>query len=133
MKAGLVIVGVWSVILLLLALTITGAFGDVYAGSFYSFTLPFIIMAATLAVLALAGLLLRPVRGVIFWLAIPLHGFLFVPFLCAIVRWPGGDDGPGMAWLLFVGGGSCIAAISSLVLTVREIIVSVRTTEKAEK
>jgi len=126
MKTGLVIAGVWSTLLLLLALTITGTFGDAYAGSFYSFTLPFIVMAATVAALSLAGLLLSRARRVLFWLVVPLHGLLFVPFLHAMVRWPGGDDGPGMAWMFFVGVGSLIAGLQSLVLVVCRIVGIVR-------
>lgn len=126
MKTGLIIIGIWSLCLFLLSLLIVGAFGSLYDGSFYPFTLPFIVLAGTCVAVAVAGLVGKRIRSTMFWIAAPMHGLLFLPFQFAISRWPGGDDGPGMAWLLFVGGGSCIAGVLSLVLIVIAIIMTVQ-------
>jgi hypothetical protein len=126
MKASLIIAGIWSAVLLFLSLAITGAFGPLYSGSFYPFTLPFIISTAVLVALVIAGLIIKRARAVLFWIVIPLHGLLFLPFHFAITRWPGGDDGPGMAWLCLVGGGSCIAGVLAPVLAITGVVITVR-------
>jgi hypothetical protein len=122
MKAGLAIVGVWSASLLFLSLAISGHLGALYAGSSYTFTLPFIISVATLLLLSIMGLAESRARTALFWVVVPLHGLLYLPFNFAASRWPGGDDGPGLAWIMLVGGGSCIAAVLSLILIVVEIV-----------
>lgn len=118
MKTGLIIVGIWSTVLLFLSLTIVGALGPIYAGSFYPFTLPFIVLAGISILPPIYGLVAKQVRAPMFWIAILLHGLLFLPFYYAIKRWPSGDDGPGMAWLIFIGRGSCIAGVIALVLVI---------------
>ena len=130
MKVGLIMVAVWSMILLLLSLMIVGAFGPVYSGSFYSFTLPFIFMAGLSFAMAITGIRLKGVTCMMFWITIPLHGALFFPFYFAISRWPGGDDGPGMAWLIVIGGGSCIAALLAAILIILGIVATL--SEKSE-
>jgi len=79
------------------------------------------------------GLVAKPARVDLFWIVIPLHGLLFLPFHFAITRWPGGDDGPGMAWMLFVGGGSCIAGALALVLAVIGVVITVRRRKEPEQ
>jgi len=132
MKAGLIIVGIWSAVLLFLSLIVTGAFGSIYSGRFYTFTLPFIIAAAVLLLLALIGLVAKPARVVLFWIVIPLHGLLILPFHFAVTRWPGSDDSPGMAWLCLIGGGSCIAAVMAMVLAIIGIVITLRKKRKNE-
>ena len=123
MKAGLIVVGIWSAILLFISLAIVGALGPLYDGSFYPFTLPFIVWAGLCTILSIMGLVIKRARSTVFWVVIPLHGLLFLPFRFAIKRWPGGDDGPGMAWAFFVGGGSCIAGLLALVFILIRIFL----------
>ena len=132
MKAGLIIVGIWSLVLLFISLAIVGALGTLYDGSFYPFTLPFIVWAGLCAILSIIGLVTTRTRSAVFWVVTPLHGLLFLPFRFAIKRWPGGDDGPGMAWAFFVGGGSCIAGLLALVLILMGIILIVRKAKETE-
>ena len=107
MRTGLVIIGVWSGVLLLLSLTFGGC---------YSFALPFILSAGLCVLLVVLGLIWKQLRATAFWVVMPLHGLLFFPYRYAIARWPGGDDGPGMAWLILVGGGSLIAAFLAIMV-----------------
>jgi hypothetical protein len=104
----LVLIGVWSACLFIAGLTFAGAFAS-DAGSFYWFTLPFLADTAVCVVLCCAGVVIRRTRQTVFWVVAPFHALLFVPFLFAMALWPGGDDGPGLAWLFLIGGGSLIA------------------------
>jgi hypothetical protein len=126
MKAGLIIVGIWSALLLLLSLTATGAFGFLYEGSYYTFTLPFIVATALVLSLAVSGLVATRIRSSMFWFVTPLFGLLYFPYQYAVAQWPGGDDGPGMFWLLFVGRGSQIAGILAIVIIVTGIVIRIR-------
>src|SRR5512135_131116 len=126
MKTGLIIIGVWTTVLLFCSLAIVGALGPVYSGSFYPFTLPFIFLAGISLVLSICGLVVRRIRAYIFWFAASSHGLLFLPFYYAIRHWPGGDDGPGLAWGFLIGGGSCIAAIIAIVFLLMTILALVR-------
>lgn len=126
MKACLIIIGIWSAVLLFLSLVITGVFGSLYAGSFYPFTLPFIIATGVLVALTVTGVSAKRARARLFWIAVPLHGLLFLPFYYANSRWPGGDDGPGLAWLFFIGGGSYIAGLVALIIAVIAAVISIR-------
>lgn len=123
MKTGLIIVGIWSGVLLFISLAIVGALGPLYDGSFYPFTLPFIVLVGICTTLSIIGLVAQRARSAVFWVVTPLHGILFLPFRFAMKRWPGGNDGPGMAWLFLLGGGSCIAGLLALVLIVIGIII----------
>jgi hypothetical protein len=116
MKQSMLLIGVWSAVLLFLSLTIIGAFEPLYSGSFYPFTLPFIVMAGVVSALAFTGVVVTRIRTALFWPTLVLHGLLFLPFWFAYARWPGGDDGPGMAWGLVIGIGSRIAALLALAL-----------------
>lgn len=82
---------------------------QVYPGNFYWFTVPFIAASGSCAVAAVVGLCWRARRSAVFWIVGPCHTALLVPFLFAMVQWPGGDDGPGMAWLFLIGAGSVVA------------------------
>ena len=103
MTLPLLIVAGWSVCLFLASLTVVGAFGF-YAGSFYWFTIPFIAASGMCTATAIVGLCWRARRRVVFWVAAPWHALLILPFAFAMAQWPGGDDGPGMAWMLLIGG-----------------------------
>ena len=122
MKTCLVIVAAWSTVLLLVSLMIVGTFAPLYEGHFYPFTKPFIFLSGLIVVLAIWGIVQQKARKAIFWSAVTLHGLLYLPYRYAINRWPGGDDGPGMAWVFLVGGGSYIAALIAVVI----IIIALR-------
>lgn len=117
-KAGLIVVGIWSLCLFAVSLLIVGAFGPLYAGSFYPATLLFIIPAGICVIVATVGLAARNARPAAFWLGTSLHGLLFLGFRFAMNRWPGGDDGPGLAWLFVVGAGSSLASFVAVVFIV---------------
>ena len=106
----LIFTAIWSLFLLLIGLTVTGVFPS-YAGSFYWFTLSFLFHTATCFFLSVKCQI-RPnadLRKKITWSIrlLPLSWFF------AMVQWPGGDDGPGLAWMLFVGGASVLSLIGS--------------------
>jgi hypothetical protein len=80
-----------------------------YAGSFYWFTIPHLVLlplslAAVIADFRLEGRL--AFRGALICLGCALPTFLF-----AMNQWPGGDDGPGMAWAFVVGPASLVNAL----------------------
>jgi hypothetical protein len=116
MKTGLILVGIWSLCLLLLSLFVVGAFDPLHARSFYAFTLPFIILAALCVVIAVVGFVAKRARAVAFWVSAPLHGVLVLPYRFAMSQWPGGDDGAGMAWMYLVGWGSYVASLLAVIL-----------------
>lgn len=112
MRNSLIIIAAWSGVLLLVSLAIVGAFSPLlYEGAiFYSFTKPFIFVSSLLVIAAVTGVFSKRFQHALFWVTAPIHGLLYFPYRFAIDRWPGGDDGPGMAWLFLVGTGSYIAA-----------------------
>jgi len=111
----LVVIGGWSALLFLAGLTVVGAFGS-YAGSFYWFTIPFLAASGLCAAAAAAGACWRGGRARVFRIVAPLHALLILPSALAMALWPGGDDGPGMAWQLFIFGGSAVALVLAVVL-----------------
>jgi hypothetical protein len=111
---GLFFVGAWSFILFAASLFIT-----LNANQFYVFTLPFIVISGSIVVLAFVASQSTRLRPALYWIAISLHWLLFAPFFFALNRWPGGDDGPGLAWLLFIGSGSFIAILLALIFTIK--------------
>jgi hypothetical protein len=131
MKISLIIVAAWSTVLLLVSLMIVGTFPPIYEGNFYPFTGPYIIMSGLIVAMAFWGSAHQQSRKAIFWAAVPLHGLLYLPYRYAINRWPGGDDGPGIAWVFLVGGGSCIAALVAVVLIIIELRGKRKRTEQA--
>jgi hypothetical protein len=101
-----------SILLLLLGLIISGAIPVLYPGSFYWFSIPFLIHATASTFLSAKchfrpSPLLKKKRNGAFW-CLPVTA-MFPMFL-----WPGGDDGPGMAWMFIVGGGSIIIVLISI-------------------
>lgn len=128
MKVGLIIICIWSAVLLLLSLLIAGICGFFEGGSLDLFMLPFpfILAAALVVYLTVKGLYDESARVKFFYIAVPLHGFLFVPFYFVLRHWPGGADGTGMVWMFLIGGGSCIAGALAVVLTFIGIIITIR-------
>lgn len=117
MKIPLIIVGAWSFVLLLTSVSITGAFGSFFPGRYYFCMLPFIVTTAVLVLLVLVSLFTDRARVILFWITIPLHGLLVFPWYYALNRIPGGDDGTGMAWFFFVGGGACFAGVMGILIS----------------
>ena len=101
------IIAVWSLVLLFLALEITGLLPP-YSGSHYWFTLPFIANVAVTFVLGLIAAMREKSRSN-YYLAPALFLFVPVTWYFALARWPGGDDGPGMGWYFSLGLGMLIA------------------------
>jgi len=125
-KTVLAAEAVGSLLTLLPSLTAINAFSFIYEGSYYSFTLPTVVAAAVCllsSVLGLSGVL--PMR-VAFWSAVPVGSVTFLAAAYALSRWPGGDDGPGMFWMLFVGSSSAVLSLLSIVLLFVGIIAAVR-------
>jgi len=114
---ALVVIAGWSACLLLAGLTVVGAFGF-YAGSFYWFTVPFLVAAGLCAAGATAGLWSRHLRARLFRIVAPCHALLILPCALGMALWPGGDDGPGMAWTVLIGGGSIVALVLAVSLAV---------------
>jgi hypothetical protein len=104
----------WSFVLFATSLLI--ALNSEY---FYLFTLPFIIDSALIVILAITAGLFDRFAKPLFWTVLCLHGLLFLPFFFAHNRWPGGDDGPGLAWLMLIGSGSFVALILAFVFMAR--------------
>jgi hypothetical protein len=126
MTLPLIVIGGWSACLCLASLIVVGAFGF-YAGRFYWFTSPFIVASGLCAATAIWGVSSRSQRSAVFWIVAPWQALLFPAFAFAMAQWPGGDDGPGMAWLLPVGGGSALASVLSFALMIRAWWVMRRT------
>lgn len=109
MKAINILVGIWGLVLLVLGLVIIGAV-PFYAGSFYWFTLPFLLIAAAGAYMPLARVASGELSG-------NRHGEILVAVLLpvawffALTQWPGGDDGPGMAWAMGLGLGNLLGVV----------------------
>lgn len=90
-----------------IACTVTGILPG-YAGSFYWFTLPHLVMAPlAIAVIAVHAKLRTRTSFVSAFICLSC---LLPTWFFAGSQWPGGDDGPGMAWVFGVG-------LSSLLIT----------------
>ena len=125
-KVGLAAIGVASLITLLLGLLAIGAFRFAYDGSFYPFTLPSLVLNVLCVLLSLLGLLSSRMVKRAFWVTVACGCFAFAAYLYAITLWPRGDDGPGMFWFLFVGAGSILVSMISLLMLVLGITVERR-------
>ena len=71
-------------------------------GDWHSFVAPHVILSGGLAVLCACALSNRPGTSVA-PIATLSHSALAATYAWAILRWPGGDDGGGMAWQLIIG------------------------------
>ena len=107
-----------SSVLSFLGFEITGILPP-YPGSFYPFTLPFLFQINLIVVVSIFVLTKK---------SLPLYFFNLVSFTLligsssfAMTRWPGGDDGPGLAWSFLIGLGT----IGTLMLGVVLIVLSV--------
>ena len=96
-----------------MAYTITGIFPG-YAGSFYWFTVPHLALLPLSVVMVALDAVRR--SKATFVAALTCLSCLLPTWLFAGVRWPGGDDGPGMAWVYGIGLASVLSAAIGLPL-----------------
>lgn len=90
------------------AYEITGIFPG-YSGSFYWFAVPHLVLLPLCIGAIFADILLK--RKITFLIASISLLCLFATYAFALEQWPGGDDGPGMAWAFAVGFASLINVI----------------------
>jgi hypothetical protein len=96
-----------------MAYSITGILPG-YAGSFYWFTIPhLVLLPLSAAVVALDAL--RRKRAT-FIAALICLSCLLPTWFFAGSQWPGGDDGPGMAWVYGIGLASLLSTAIGLPL-----------------
>jgi len=88
----------------------------------YHSTYPFLALSGIAVLLPMAGLLVKRYRRQYLFATLGLHLILWVPCLYPMGEWPGGDDGPGMAWFWFLGG----ACLVDLGVTVKNLIILCR-------
>jgi len=98
-------ISLWSLNLLYWSIHVA-SLGGLYI-DFYFFTIPYIIYSFSCFSISLYAILLK--RFEVGKVVSILHSFSIVFFLLAIYHWPGGDDGSGMAWMIYVGFGSILA------------------------
>jgi hypothetical protein len=101
------IVSFWALLGLLASLLIVGGFDWLvaYGGSFYLFTVPYLVQMALCFVasgIAVIWHVRLPSRTILVAVAVLLAAAP-LSWHFAISRWPGGDDGPGMAWYIYIG------------------------------
>jgi hypothetical protein len=85
-----------------------------YSGSFYWFTTPHLILALLSPVFVIVDFKLVA-RWSVTIASVSMLG-LPVTYWFAATRWPGGDDGPGIAWALLVGGFSLVTVLAGIPL-----------------
>lgn len=125
MKRCLIFITIWSLLLFMLSLIISGVF-PFYPADFYRFTAPFMITSFICFVLGFCGLLIKTKRRFLFIISLITFGLLILPHLYAILQWPGDDDGPGMAWALFIGGGSLFAMLFAFFVLMHCLVKKLR-------
>ena len=96
-----------------MAYTVTGILPG-YAGSFYWFTIPHLVLLPLSIVLVVLDSMHRK-------RAVFIGTFICLPCLLptwyfASSQWPGGDDGPGMAWVYGIGLASLLSTVIGLPL-----------------
>jgi hypothetical protein len=96
-----------------MAYTVTGVLPG-YAGSFYWFTIPHLVLLPLSAVVV-ALYAMRRTRAT-FIAALICLSCLLPSWFFAASQWPGGDDGPGMAWVYGIGLASLLSAAIGLPL-----------------
>lgn len=89
-----------------MAYTITGVLPG-YAGSFYWFTIPHLVLLPTAAVMVVLDAVRRQRATLV--AALLCLVCLLPTWFFAGTQWPGGDDGPGMAWVYGIGLASLLS------------------------
>ena len=88
----------------------------------YHGTYPFFVLSGIAVLLPMAGLMAKRYRRQYLLATFALHLLLWAPCLYPIGEWPGGDDGPGMAWFWLLGA----ACLLDLGVTVKNLLVLCR-------
>lgn len=128
-KTGLIMNAITGLVTSLLSLTAINAFSFVYSGSYYPFAIPTVAIALYCFSLSTLGLVRLVPRKAAFWCAVPMGCLAYLSFIYAMSCWPGGDDGPGMFWGLFVGAGSGLMSLTNTVLLVMGTVRILKTKE----
>jgi hypothetical protein len=108
-----------------LAYTVTGILPG-YAGSFYWFTIPHLVLLPLSAAVVVLDAVRR--KRATFLAALICLSCLLPTWLFAGSQWPGGDDGPGMAWVYGIGLASLLSTAIGLPLIYVAHRVSKRST-----
>ena len=96
-----------------MAYTVTGLLPG-YAGSFYWFTIPHLVVVPLSAVMVALYAVRR--KRATFIAALVCLLCLLPSWFFAASQWPGGDDGPGMAWVYGIGLASLLSTAIGLPL-----------------
>lgn len=98
---GFLLIGL---VLTVLGIWVGGITDIYYAHGYwgYWFVWPYLVVSLTVTLAATLGLFWPAGRREALYLA--MFACILAPLLAvfAVTRWPGGDDGPGMAWMFFV-------------------------------
>jgi len=102
---------VWLVLMVIpAAIAFLYAYG-IGSHTTYGFVWPAIFLSAACAVAGVVGALLGRAREYGFWAAAVFAVASFWAACHANARWPGGDDGPGIGWVVTVIPASFVAAL----------------------
>lgn len=121
-KIILISILIFSFFLLLAGLEITGLIPP-YSGSFYTFTVPFLLQVLVCVLLSVYSLIKK--NKLIYYSSILLFSSLFLSARYALMHWPGADDGPSLAWFFIIVYGSyitCILGIIAGLITIKELL-----------
>jgi len=88
----------------------------------YHSTYPFFGLSGIAVLLPMTGLIVKRYGRQYLFATFAVHLILWAPCLYPMGEWPGGDDGPGMAWFWFLGG----ACLVDLGVTVKNLIILCR-------
>ena len=135
----MIVTGILSLLMLLFSLLLSHAFDPIIYRSldpsiirptFYPFTLPFILQSTACVICACFAIFSRH-RRLFFWITVALNGLLILAHHYAMSRWPGGDDGPGLAWLLILKPVVIISGIISVIWGLLVVILKKKKSEPA--
>lgn len=93
---------------------LSGSFARSFAETFYWFTLPHLILLLLTLIAVIIQAKRRTYDAFIFS-AICLECLLLTWFF-AVGMWRGGEDGPAMAWIFFLGGASLLNFVSGILM-----------------
>lgn len=106
-----------------MACTVTGILPG-YAGSFYWFTIPHLVLLPLSAAVVVLDAIRR--ERATFITALLCLSCLLPTWFFAASQWPGGDDGPGMAWVYGIG----LASLLSVAIGIPLIYIAYRLSKR---
>ena len=118
-KSLSIMIFIFSLILSFLALEISGILPP-YNGSFYLFSLPFIILVNLVLITSLVNIIIKSYH--IYYLIIIAFISLKVPSHYSFLKWPDGDDGPGLAWSFCIDFGCTIFSLIAILCMVLSLV-----------